>query len=122
MSPISILVTRIIPKWTGSTPSAMAEGYNNGDISNTAALVSINIPVKNSKIFINNKNKILLLVILVVNVAKFCGICIKVRILLNTLVNPIMHIMEADVFAEVINAAANSLFVAKRNSKIIMRV
>ena len=122
INPISILVTRIIPKWTGSTPNAMAEGYSKGDISSTAAFVSINIPVKNNKTLISSRNKILLSVMLVVNVARFCGICIRVRILLKTLVKPIMHIIEAEVFAEVINAAANSLLVARRRIRIMISV
>ena len=64
----------------------------------------------------------MLLVMLVVKFARFWGICISVRILLNTLVKPMMTMMEAAVLAEVLNASISSLLVAKRITRMMISV
>ncbi len=50
--PMVTTVQTIRPKWTGSIPSAMAEGNRSGERRSTAAFVSMNIPARNKIIFI----------------------------------------------------------------------
>ena len=63
--PISMLVTRMMAKCTGSIPNLAAAGANSGPISSVAALVSMNMPISSNTRFTTSRNTIALSVKLV---------------------------------------------------------
>ena len=48
-SPIQRFKTKMMPKWTGSTPNLIATGKKIGVKINTAGVMSINVPMINKK-------------------------------------------------------------------------